>query len=129
MTTTKIALFVGAAVVVAGGLILAIRMNPPTSTNDGHGTIAAPVAAVKQAELSPFTHVASIPASVDPSTIRFEKLRTVELASKTKTTTDDSQDCKERHFQFSAYKKASKRPDKWRSSTPNWWNGNSTRQG
>ena len=42
MTTTKIALFAGAAVVVAGGLILAIRMNPSTSTNDGHGTIAAP---------------------------------------------------------------------------------------
>jgi len=96
MTTTKIALFVGAAVVVAGGLILAIRMNPPTSTNDGHGTIAAPVAAVKQAELSPFTHVASIPASVDPSTIRFEKLRTVELASKTKTTADPT--CKDRQF-------------------------------
>ena len=48
MTTTKIALFAGAAVVVAGGLVLAIRMNPSTSTNDGHGTIAAPVAAVSK---------------------------------------------------------------------------------
>ena len=101
MTTTKIALFAGAAVVVAGGLVLAIRMNPSTSTNDGHGTIAAPVAAVQQTgqldQLNPFTHVASIPAIVDPSTIRFEKLRTVELASKTKTTTD-AQDCKDRQF-------------------------------
>jgi hypothetical protein len=99
VTTTKIALFVGAAVVVAGGLVLAIRMNP-TSTKDGHGTIAAPVA-VKQAgqleEHNPFTHVASIPAIVDPSTIRFEKLRTVQLASKTKTTTD-TQNCKDRQF-------------------------------
>jgi len=101
MTTTKIALFAGAAVIVAGGLVLAIRMNPSTSTNDGHGTIAAPVgvAPVKQAgqldQINPYTHVASIPATVDPSTIRFEKLRMVELASKTKTTSD-SQDCKER---------------------------------
>jgi hypothetical protein len=100
MTTTKIALFAGAAVLIAGGLVLAIRMNQQTSNNDGHGAIAAPVAAVKQPgqidQLNPFTNVASIPAIVDPSTIRFEKLRTVELASKTKTTTDDSQDCKER---------------------------------
>ena len=103
MTTTKIALFAGAAVIVAGGLVLAIRMNPSTSTNDGHGTMAAPVgvAPVKQAgqldQINPYTHVASIPATVDPSTIRFEKLRMVELASKTKTTTD-GQDCKERQF-------------------------------
>src|SRR5271155_422877 len=94
MTSTKIALFAGAAVVVAGGLILAIRMNPSTSSSDGHGTIAAPV---KQGDqLNPFTHIASIPASVDPSTIRFEKLRTVELASKTKTTNDPN--CKDKQF-------------------------------
>src|SRR5580658_9207147 len=93
MTTTKIALFAGAAVVVAGGLILALRMNPSTSS-DGHGTIAAPV---KQGDqLNPFTHIASIPASVDPSTIRFEKLRTVDLASKTKTSTDPN--CKDKQF-------------------------------
>jgi hypothetical protein len=48
-------------------------------------------------QLNPFSHVASIPAIVDPSTIRFEKLRTVELASKTKTTTD-AQGCKDRQF-------------------------------
>ena len=48
-------------------------------------------------QLNPFTHVASIPAIVDPSTIRFEKLRMVDLASKTKTTTD-AQDCKDRQF-------------------------------
>src|SRR5580698_8797644 len=102
MTSTKIALLAGAVVVVAGGLILALRMNP-TSTNDGRGTIGAPAPAeaAKQAgqldQVNPFTHVASIPAIVDPSTIRFEKLRTVELASKTKTT-NDSQDCKDRQF-------------------------------
>src|SRR5580658_10202607 len=100
MTVAKIALFGGAAAVVAGGLVLAIRMNPSTSTKDGHGAIGdlAPVGAVKQAgqldQLSPFTHVASIPAIADPSTIRFEKLRIVELASKTKTTTDP-QSCKD----------------------------------
>jgi hypothetical protein len=93
MTTTKIALFAGAAVVIAGGLILAIRMNPSTSS-DGHGTIAAPVKPSDQ--LNPFTHIASIPASVDPSTIRFEKLRTVDLASKTKTWTDPN--CKDKQF-------------------------------
>jgi hypothetical protein len=98
MTAAKIGLFAGAAVVIAGGLVLALRMNPSTSSKDGHGTIAAPV---KQAggldELNPFTHVASIPAIVDPSTIRFEKLRMVELAAKTKTTTD-AQDCKDKQF-------------------------------
>jgi len=94
MTSTKIALFVGAAVIVAGGLVLAIRMNP-TSTKDGHGTIAAPVAGQLD-QHNPFTHIASIPAIVDPATIRFEKLRTVELASKTKTTTDPN--CKDRQF-------------------------------
>ena len=68
-------------------------MNPSTSNNDGHGTIAAPVTQTGQMDqLNPFSHVATIPAIVDPSTIRFEKLRTVELASKTKTTTN-SQDC------------------------------------
>lgn len=101
MTTKQIALFAGATVVVAGGLVLAIRKNPTTSTNDGHGTIAAPVAPVRQPgqgdQLNPFSHVASIPTIVDPSTIRFEKLKMVELASKTKTTTD-AQDCKERQF-------------------------------
>jgi hypothetical protein len=100
MTTTKIALLAGAAVVVAGALALVIRMNPSISSTDGHGAIAAPVE-VRQAaqleQLSPFTHVASIPAIVDPSTIRFEKMKMVELASKTKTTTD-TQDCKERQF-------------------------------
>lgn len=100
MTTGKVAVFAGVALVVAVGVVLAIRMNP-TSSNDGHGTIAAPVAAVTQSgqvdQLNPFSHVASIPAIVDPSTIRFEKLRTVELASKTKTTTD-AQGCKDRQF-------------------------------
>jgi len=42
MTKTKISLFAGAAVVVAGALVFAIRTNPPTSTNDAHGTIGAP---------------------------------------------------------------------------------------
>jgi hypothetical protein len=95
MTTTKIAVFAGAAVVVAGGLLLAIRMNPSTSTKDGHGTIAAPTP-IEEAQPNPFTHVASIPATVDPSTIRFEKLKMIDLASKTKTTTDPN--CQERQF-------------------------------
>jgi len=101
MTTAKTVFVAGAAAVIAGGLVFAIRMNPTTSSSDGRGTIGAPepVAPVKQAgqvdQLNPFNHEASIPAIVDPATIRFEKLRTVELASKTQTTSDP-QDCKER---------------------------------
>src|SRR5579862_2667533 len=98
MTAGKMVLFAGAAVVVAGALVLALRMNPSTSTKDGQGTIGAPAPVAGQMDqLNPFTHVASIPAIVDPSTIRFEKLRLVELASKTKTTTN-AQDCKERQL-------------------------------
>jgi hypothetical protein len=103
MTTTKILLFAGAAVIVAGGLVLGLRTNPSTSTSDTHGTIAAPVAGatVRQSgqvdEINPFTHVVSLPATVDPSSIRFEKLSMVELASKTKTTAE-TQDCKDRQF-------------------------------
>ncbi len=97
MTPTKIAIFAGAAVVVAGGLILALKMNPGASNSDGHGTIAAPVTVSPAGPADPFSHVATIPASVDPSTIRFERLRSVELASKT-STTSDPQDCKEKQF-------------------------------
>ena len=97
MTATKIALLAGAAVVVAGGLALVIK-NSSTSSNEGHGTIAAPapVATVQGGPLNPFTHVASIPASVDPSTIRFEKLKSVELASRTSTSMDPN--CKDKQF-------------------------------
>jgi len=92
---TKIALFAGAAVIIAGGLVLAIRKNTPASTADGRGAIG--VMPSPSRELDPFTHVASIPATVDPSTIRFEKLKMVELASKTQIVSDP-QDCKERQF-------------------------------
>jgi hypothetical protein len=99
MSTTKIAIFAGVAVVVAGCLVVAMKMNPSTSTSDGAGAIAAVVRPnnPQMNEVNPFLHAASIPASVDPSTIRFEKLRRVELASKTKTTTD-LQRCKELQF-------------------------------
>ena len=95
MNKTKITLFAGAAIVVAGGLVLAIRTNTPASTTDGRGAIG--VLPSPNRELDPYTNVASIPATVDPSTIRFEKLKMVELASKTQTTSDP-QDCKERQF-------------------------------
>jgi hypothetical protein len=98
MNKTKITLLAGAAVIVAGGLVMAIRMNAPASTQDGRGTIGAiPVQPSLDRELDPFTHVASIPATVDPKTIRFEKLKMVDLASKTQTITN-LQDCKERQF-------------------------------
>jgi len=97
MNTTKITLFVGAAVVIAGGLVLAVRKNAPSSTADTRGAIGAvPNQASTSRELDPFTHVASIPATVDPSTIRFEKAKMVDLASKTETTTDPK--CKEKQF-------------------------------
>ena len=101
MTNAKTALLAGAAAIVAAGLTLAIKTSPTTSTNDGRGTIGAPepVAPAKPAaqvdQLNPYNHEASIPAIVDPATIRFEKLKTVELASKTQTSSDP-QDCKER---------------------------------
>jgi hypothetical protein len=95
MNSTKITLLAGAAVVIAGGLILALRMNTPATTADGRGAIG--VMPSPSRELNPFNHVASIPATVDPSTIRFEKLKVVDLASKTQVT-KDPQDCKERQF-------------------------------
>jgi len=103
MSSTKTLVIAGVGVVIAGALVFAIRMNP-TSTKDGQGTIAAPapVASVAPSgqidQLNPFTHVVSLPATVDPSTIRFEKLKMVELASKTKTTTADAANCKDRQF-------------------------------
>jgi hypothetical protein len=95
LNNTKVILFAGAAVVVAIGLVFAIRSNSSNSTNDVQGTIAQRTAQTD--ELTPFTNVASIPATVDPSTIRFEKARMVELASKTKTN-QDTQNCKDRQF-------------------------------
>src|SRR6516162_1345441 len=96
MNGTKIALFAGIAVVAAGCLVLAIRMNTPASSTDARGAIGV-LPSQNQQELNPFTHVASIPASVDPKTIRFEKLKMVELANKTEVTSDP-QDCKDRQF-------------------------------
>jgi|SRR5215472_4258578 len=95
MNTTKITLLAGAAVVIAGGLYFAMRVNTPASTADGRGTIGVMPSPTR--ELNPFNNVASIPATVDPSTIRFEKLKMVSLASKTQVITN-AQDCKERQF-------------------------------
>ena len=98
MSKTKITLFAGAAVIIAGGLVVAIRMNTPVSTQDGRGAIGAtPAQPSLDRELDPFTHVAYIPATVDPKTIRFKRLKMVDLAAKTQTITN-SQDCKERSF-------------------------------
>jgi hypothetical protein len=94
MNKTKITIFAGAAIVVAGALLFTIKTNRSTSTTDGQGVIGARPAT---AEINPFSHSVSIPATVDPATIRFEKLRAVELATKTETTTN-TQDCKERQF-------------------------------
>jgi hypothetical protein len=97
MNTTKVTLFLGAAVVIAGGLVLAVRKNAPSSTADTRGAIGVvPSQPSTSRELNPFTHVASIPATVDPSTIRFEKVKMVSLASKTETATDPN--CKQKQF-------------------------------
>lgn len=87
LNKTKILLFVGAAVVVAIGLVFAIRTNTSTSTKDVQGAIASRSTQTVN-EVNPFTNVASIPSVVDPATVRFERLKMVDLASKTKTTTD-----------------------------------------
>ena len=101
MTRNKVLLIAGAAVILAGAAVLVVRNNPSTSTSDGRGTIGAPSpgvavvqpqkSAVQVDDTSPFTHVALIPATVDPSTIRFERIKMVEVSSVMKTTTD--KDC------------------------------------
>ena len=96
MNTTKVALLAGAAGIILGGLVVAIKMNPSISSSDGQGTVGGATQGTI-AELSPFSHVATIPANVDPSTIRFEKLKAVDVASKTKTTMDVDA-CKEKQF-------------------------------
>src|SRR5215472_5366035 len=96
MNATKITLFLGAAVVIAGGLVVAVRKNQPESTADTRGAIGVVPQPSTSRELDPFTHVASIPATVDPSTIRFEKVKMVDLASRTETT--KAADCNERQF-------------------------------
>jgi hypothetical protein len=96
MSKTKIALFAVVAVIVAGGLVVALRTNAPASSAEGRGTIAVPIQPSHDRELDPFTHVASIPATVDPSSIRFEKLKMVDLASRTQTT--KVADCNDRQF-------------------------------
>ena len=96
MNTTKIALFAGAALLFAGGLVMVTKMNTPSSTADSRGAIGVPGPASTERALDPFTHVASIPATVDPGTIRLEKLKSVDLASKTETTTRP--DCNDRQF-------------------------------
>jgi len=95
MNSTKITLLAGSAVVIAAGLVFAIKMNTPASTSDARGAVG--VLPNPSRELNPFNHVASIPATADPKTIRLEKLKMVDLASKTETTTDP-QNCKERQF-------------------------------
>jgi hypothetical protein len=96
MSKTQIGIFAGVAIVVAGALVFSIRTNKPASTTDGQGVIGVRTTSAP-AEINPFTHTASLPGTVDPKTIRFEKLAAVELASKTQTSTDP-QDCKERQF-------------------------------
>jgi hypothetical protein len=96
LNKTKVLLFAAAAVVVAIGLVFAIRTNS-TSTKDVQGAIAKRSTQTAINEVNPFTNVASIPSIVDPATIRFEKLKRVELASKTKTTTDP-EGCKDRQY-------------------------------
>jgi hypothetical protein len=90
----RILLFAGAAVLFGGGLFLGTRMNSPAPAAEGRGAIG--VMPSPTSESDPFTHVASIPATVDPSTIRFEKLKAVTLATKTETT--KAADCDQRQF-------------------------------
>jgi hypothetical protein len=99
MTKTQTAIFAGAAVVIAGAIVFATRNNQSApSTKEGQGTIGArPTVDVTTAAIDPFTHTVSIPATVDPATIRFEKLKSVDLASKIDTTTNAA-DCKDRQF-------------------------------
>jgi hypothetical protein len=47
--------------------------------------------------VQPFTHVASLPAEVDPATIHFEKVRKISVATEVKYVTND-RECAERMF-------------------------------
>src|SRR5262249_40440572 len=75
--------------------LVAVKMNTPASTSDARGAVG--VLPNPGREVNPFNHVASIPATADPATIRLENLKMVDLASKTQATTDP-QTCKERQF-------------------------------
>jgi hypothetical protein len=98
MSKTKITLFAAAAIIIAEGLVIATKMSTPASTQEGRGTIGAtPAQPSLERALDPFTHVAYIPATVDPKTIHLKRLKTVDLASKTQTITNP-QDCKDRSF-------------------------------
>jgi hypothetical protein len=97
MSKAQIAIFAGAAIVVAGAVVFTMRNNQTaTSTKDGQGIIGTRPD-VSTAAVDPFTHTVSIPATVDPSTIRFEKLKNIDLASKIETT-NNSANCKDRQF-------------------------------
>jgi hypothetical protein len=95
MNRTKVTLFAGAAVVIAAGLVFVTKTNTPASTSDARGAVG--VVPNPSRELNPFNHVASIPATADPTTIRLETLKMVNLASKTQAATYP-QNCKERQL-------------------------------
>jgi hypothetical protein len=95
MNRTKVTLFAGAVVVIAAGLVFVTKMNTPASTSDARGAVG--VLPNPSRELNPFNHVASIPATADPATIRLETLKMVNLASKTQATADP-QNCKQQQF-------------------------------
>jgi hypothetical protein len=94
MNATQVTILAG-AIIVAGGLMVAVKMNAPASSTEARGAVG--VLPVTTQETNPYTNIASIPATVDPSSIRFEKLKLVDLASKIQTTTDPA-DCKQRQF-------------------------------
>jgi hypothetical protein len=98
MNKNKIILFGAAVVVVAVVVDIATRSNNSTPASAVQGTIAT--RSVETKEINPFVNVAAIPAAVDPGTIRFEKVRNVDLASKMKVTSDAA-NCKDRQFRES----------------------------
>jgi hypothetical protein len=95
----KIILFAAAVVVVAVVVDIATRSNNSTPASSAvQGTIGTRTVETK--EINAYTNVAAIPATVDPGSIRFEKLRNVDLASKMKVTSDPN-GCKDRQFRES----------------------------
>jgi hypothetical protein len=60
------------------------------------GAVLLSASAFAQSNIDPFTHRAFIPATVDTSTIRLEKVKMVDLASKTENTMAPG--CKEKQF-------------------------------
>jgi hypothetical protein len=76
---------------------LGLVAQPFFAQNPDHGSAAALVKEAQIENLHPFTHFASIPATADPATIKFERVKATKVFTRVKSTTDSGY-CKELQF-------------------------------